>query len=384
MHTYTVIGAGKMGTCIAADLASCPATERVYIADADLPAAERAAQTAGPKAAAKQVSLENAVQLLPLLGESDVAVSAVPYSYNVALTQYAIACGTHLCDLGGNPSVVRLQQLQEDAARRAGVAIVPDCGLAPGLATIVAAQAIASLDKVDALKIYVGGLPQKPQGPLQYKLLFSVHGLINEYKEPADVLRDYKRVSVPSLREIERVPFPEYGIVLEAFSTAGGTSTLCDTFEGEIRSLEYKTLRYPGHCEKMRAMFDLGLFDHEEVAPGISRRDVNEAALERALTLPGKDIVYLRIEASGEKDGTYCAIRYSLADKDDGKWTAMQRTTGFSASAVAQLLAEGAITHRGILRHESHVPPMAALSKIAAHGIALTAGPAGFSYVPEM
>src|SRR5690606_38880784 len=157
------------------------------------------------------------------------------------------------------------EQLKLDAeAKAAGVNIIPDCGLAPGMVSVLAAHGAAEFDLVEKINIRVGGLPQEPKTPLKYQLVFSVEGLINEYIESARVIRDGKIAEVESMTELESLEFEGFP-PLEAFQTSGGTSTLPDTFLGKVRDLDYKTIRYAGHCDKFKTMIDHGLCSSDEV-----------------------------------------------------------------------------------------------------------------------
>src|SRR5207245_6645009 len=169
----------------------------------------------------------------------------------------------NFCDLGGNNDVVAAELALDTEARSRGVNIIPDCGLAPGMVAVLVAHGAAQFDKLDEIHIRVGGLPQNPKPPLDYQLVFSVEGLINEYIEPARVVRNGKITNVASMTETEDIEFPPPFGRLEAFQTSGGTSTLPETFLGRVRELDYKTIRYPGHCAKFKTMIDLGLCSSE-------------------------------------------------------------------------------------------------------------------------
>src|SRR6185436_14645703 len=157
-------------------------------------------------------------------------------------------------------------------ARAAGINIIPDCGLAPGMVAVLVAHGASKFETLDEVHIRVGGLPQDPKPPLDYQLVFSVEGLINEYIEPARVIRDGRITTVESMTEVESLDFPAPFGTMEAFQTSGGTSTLVETYLGNVRELDYKTIRYPGHCEKFKTMIDLGLCPSEPVGGVVPRR----------------------------------------------------------------------------------------------------------------
>ena len=195
--------------------------------------------------------------MVALFRGHDSVISCVNYWYNVELSKAAIETGANFCDLGGNNYVVDDQLALDEQARAAGINIIPDCGLAPGMVSVLAMHGASRFDEVDEIHIRVGGLPQDPRPPLDYQLVFSVEGLINEYIEVARVIRDGEIKTVDSMTELESLSFDGFP-PLEAFQTSGGTSTLPDTFLGRIRELDYKTIRYAGHCDKFKAMIDLG------------------------------------------------------------------------------------------------------------------------------
>jgi len=212
--------------------------------------------------------------------------------------------------------------------------------------------------KLDEIHIRVGGLPQDPEPPLNYQLVFSVEGLINEYVERARVIRDGRIAEVPSMTEIEALDFPAPFGTMEAFQTSGGTSTLPETFLGKVRELDYKTIRYPGHCEKFKTMIDLGLCSSAPIAVDrtdvIPRRVFGEL-LVRHLPHDEPDVVLVRIELVGDKK----RLVYDIIDYADPKTglSAMMRTTAFPASIVALMMARGQTEIKGALPQERCIPP---------------------------
>jgi lysine 6-dehydrogenase len=288
-------------------------------------------------------------------------ISCVNYWYNAALSRAAIETGTNLCDLGGNNYIVDEQLAMDDEARAAGINIIPDCGLAPGMVSILAMHGAAEFDDLDEIHIRVGGLPQEPQPPLNYQLVFSVEGLINEYIEPARVIRDGQITQVESMTEIESLEFHGFP-PLEAFQTSGGTSTLPDTFLGKVSELDYKTIRYAGHCDKFKTMIDLGLCSSEEVTVDFQKvtpRKVFGEMLQRHLPADGPDYVLVRLEFAGTKDGVSKKIRYQIVDKQDAAtgMSAMMRTTAVPASIIAQMMARDDVLMRGAVPQEKAIDP---------------------------
>src|SRR5437763_6728743 len=249
-----VLGAGRMGLGAVHDLARQPDVASVTVADVDEARARAVAERAGAKGRAVALDVSDRAAVTALMREHAAAISCVNYWLNVDLARAAVDAGTNFCDLGGNNAVVDAELALDAAARANGVNVIPDCGLAPGMTQVLVAHAVSRLQSVDEIHIRVGGLPLAPKPPLDYQLVFSVEGLINEYVERARVIRDGKIVEVDSMTEIESLDFPEPFGRMEAFQTSGGTSTLPETFLGKVKALDYKTIRYPGHCDKFKTM----------------------------------------------------------------------------------------------------------------------------------
>ena len=371
-----VIGAGLMGRAAVYDLSQNNDVEQIGVFDIK---GELAKEVAGKYGYGKAISGildasdENAAATI--LREYDAAVSCVWYGFNPGLTRAAIESGCHLCDLGGNNDTVRSQLDMNDQAEAAGVIIIPDCGLAPGMVAVLAADGIARCDKVSSLKIRVGGLPQSPRPPLNYQMVFAAEGLINEYWEPCVILEDGKKKTVNPMSAVELLEFDGIG-KLEAFYTSGGTSTLPDTYEGKIDFLDYKTIRYPGHCALFKPMLEIGLASRSPIKIGdvtVEPRAVLKAVLDKNLTFSDLDMVLVRLIVEGEKDGQDKTIVYEIVDRQDAKsgLTAMMRTTAFPAAIVAQMAASGEITARGCKPQELAVNPSLFIPKLKKRGINL-------------
>ncbi|MBC7912216.1 MAG: saccharopine dehydrogenase NADP-binding domain-containing protein, partial [Pyrinomonadaceae bacterium] len=261
-----VLGAGRMGLGAAYDLAHNSEAEAVTVADLDLERARAVVATVNSaKLTPALVDVTNESEVIDLMRGHDAAISCVVYHHNLQLAKAAIAARVNFCDLGGNNSVVDAELALDAEARAAGINIIPDCGLAPGMVSVLAAHGAARFAELEEIHIRVGGLPQNPKPPLDYQIVFSVEGLINEYVERARVIRDGKIIELDSMTELERLEFPAPFGEMEAFQTSGGTSTLPESFTGRVRELDYKTIRYPGHCEKFKTMIDLGLASSEAI-----------------------------------------------------------------------------------------------------------------------
>lgn len=349
-----VLGAGRMGHGAVFDLIhNSPGVENVTVADFHLEKAKAVAAALGTsRVEARQIDTANYDDVIALMRGHDAAISCVNYWYNVSLSKAAIETGCNFCDLGGNNYVVDEQLALNDEAKAAGINIIPDCGLAPGMVSILAMHGAAKFENLDEIHIRVGGLPQKPEPPLNYQLVFSVEGLINEYIEAARVIRGGEIMTVESMTELEPLVFDGFP-PLEAFQTSGGTSTLPDTFLGKVRELDYKTIRYAGHCEKFKTMIDLGLCSSDEIVVDFQKvapRKVFGELLQKHLPADGPDHVLVRVEFVG--DGK--RLRYDIIDKQDEETglSAMMRTTAFPASIIAQMMARGEVKLRGATPQE--------------------------------
>lgn len=365
-----VLGAGRMGLGAVHDLAQQPDVVGITVADSDLSKAEDVARRYAGKARAVRVDASDQAAATELMRGHASAISCVNYWLNEKLARAAIDAGTHFCDLGGNNDVVDAELALDADARAAGVNVVPDCGLAPGMVAVLAAHGAARFEKLEAIHIRVGGLPQEPKPPLDYQLVFSVEGLINEYVEPARVIRDGRVATVESMTEVEELEFPAPFGRLEAFQTSGGTSTLVDTFLGRVRDLDYKTIRYPGHCARFKTMIDLGLCSSTPIdvdGTRVKPRRVLGELLVQNLPHDEPDVVLVRVEFLG--DGR--RLRYDIIDRLDPETglSAMMRTTAFPASIVALMMARGQTTARGALPQERCIQPDLFMKELAARRI---------------
>src|SRR5437868_10697273 len=308
-----VLGAGLQGSACAYDLLQNPEVTEVRLADlhtGHLP--QFLAPYSGERLIFTPLDVRDKEAVLALMRESDAAMSAIPYYFNFELAQLAVEAGVHFSDLGGNTEIVFKQKTLDAAAKKKGITIIPDCGLAPGMVNILAEHGIQQLDTVDSVRIFVGGLPQHPEPPLNYQIVYSLEGVLDYYTTLSWVLRNGKRTQVKALSEIEPVYFGGSLGELEGFHTAGGLSTMAFRYEGKIPTMEYKTLRYPGHAKIMEAVRELGLIDLEPVdVDGIKviPRDVFIAAAGPRLRKPkAKDLVALRVSVEGRKDGAPTAV----------------------------------------------------------------------------
>lgn len=372
---FLVIGSGLMGSALAYDLARSKNVEGITLADQDLKRAESVAgkiQSKSIRTAQLDVNLFDDV--VALMEGHDCAFGAVSYRFNYALSKAAIEAGVHYCDLGGNDEVVRRQLTLDAQAKRKNVAIVANCGLAPGLSNVLAAGGAGLFDTVDSMFMRVGGLPRHPKPPLNYQLVFSVEGLINEYSGKSAVIRNSRISEVETMTEIEPIEFPAPFGTLEAFHTSGGTSLLPSMFEGKVRELNYKTIRYQGHCEKFKALLDLDFASNEPLTLGsnvFTEKEVFFELLRRKLPFTGPDVVLLRVTIEGKRQGRKQTLTFNLVDFQDesDNITAMMRTTSFPTSVIGQFLVQNLIKQRGVMTPEQCVPLEPFLAEMKNRGI---------------
>jgi lysine 6-dehydrogenase len=381
-YKYAVLGAGRQGTAAAYDMSRWGDAERIILADYDLEVARHAAERVNQLmdkdiAEAVQVDVTDLRAVEKTLTGLDAFLSAVPYYYNLAITEVAIKVGAHMCDLGGHTGIARQQHEYNEQARQSDISIVPNCGQVPGLGTTLMVYAMELLDEPIDVYMWDGGNPQDPRPPFDYLLTFNIAGLTNEYAEPAIFLRDWKITEMEPISEPELVEFPEPIGTLEAFVAGGGTDTMPWTYEGKLRTLQNLTLRYPGHYAQLRAFYDLGLWDLEPIKVGdkeIVPREVFHALFEPKVTFPeDKDLVIVRVKAIGKLDGKDAESLVELIDYADEEtgFTAMERATGWSAAIVAQMMARGEI-QRGAGGVETMVPAARFVEILRQHGFSVT------------
>ncbi len=356
-----VIGSGMMGSALAYDLANSEGVTSVVLADINIELATRVAKSLGAKVEPRKLDINYFDDVVEAMQHADAAVGATSYNHNVLLSKAAIETETHFCDLGGNMDVVDKQLALDSAAKKANICILPNCGLAPGMACVIASGGAKKFSAVEEIHIRVGGLPQHPQPPLNYQLVFSPEGLINEYIEPAEVIRQGKTLHIDSMLDLEELEFPSPFGKLEAFNTSGGTSTLTRMFTGKVRTLDYKTIRYKGHCEKFKTLLDLGFASSEPVMVGSNVRTVREFfedMLKKKLPSNGPDVVLTRVTITGTMEGAKKTLAYEMIDYYDStsKMTSMMRTTAFPTSIIAQMTVDGTISTRGVVPPEQCVP----------------------------
>lgn len=374
-----VLGCGLMGKEAARDLTESDKVSEVGIADIDFSRVKQVCeQLRSSKLVPHRVNASNQNQLKKFINKYECIINALYYSFNETVAKTAIETGVHYVDLGGHIGHITERVLAlNDKAAKAGVTIIPDLGVAPGLINILAGYGAGKLDEVKVIKLYVGGIPVKPEPPLEYNHVFSMEGLLDHYTQPVEIIRNGKIVVIPSLSEIETIYFEKFG-PLEAFHTSGGTSTLSRSFP-RLETLEYKTIRYPGHAKKFKLLVDLNLTkpDYEVEVDGhkVNPRKVLLKVLQPLTALKDKDdVVLLRVIVSGVKNKEQKTFVYEMITYKDRKKnvTAMERATANTVSVAAQMIASGIIKRRGVFPPEQIVPGELYIKMMKMRGVNIT------------
>jgi lysine 6-dehydrogenase len=383
-YRYAVLGSGRQGTAAAYDFARLGEADVVWMLDSDPAQAEKAAARVNALLGRSVARSTTADASDPhsfagwLRGEKVTAfVSAVPYFFNLGLTQAAIEAGSGMTDLGGNSQVVFQQlDLSSDAAS-AGITVVPDCGQVPGMGTSLILYALEALDQPSDVFMWDCGLPQSPAPPWGYRLTFNIEGLTNEYYGGCVFIRDGKTVEVPALEELEIVDFPDPIGRLEAFTTAGGLTTAARTFAGRLRTLQNKTLRYPGHFAQLKVMQHLGLLDMKPIDVDGQRvipRHVLHALWDPQIRADRdtRDIILIRILARGRSQGRPTDVWVDLIHMYDEAtgFTAMEQGTGWHAAILTEAIARRS-TPPGVIPVESAMSGEAFVAEAARRGFAV-------------
>lgn len=339
MHEILIAGAGKIGMLIAVLLASTK-DYQVHVVDR----AEKSFNLPAIKYTKINVSEHDALSTYIKQNKIKTVVSCLPFFCNVALAKLARECNLHYFDLTEDISVsTTIRSFANDAT----TSFMPQCGLAPGFISIVANDLMKQFDRVNAVLMRVGALPVHPNNSLKYSLTWSTDGLINEYANTCKGIVGGKKVELQPLRDLETINID--GLEYEAFNTSGGLGTLADTYHGKIDTMNYKTIRYPGHCKKMRfLMNDLRL---NEDRPTLKR------ILENALPKTNQDVVLIYVAVNGYQNNEFTEQTYMkkvYPHTIEGKiWSAIQVTTATSVCAVVDLMLNKSNPATGVVLQES-------------------------------
>jgi saccharopine dehydrogenase-like NADP-dependent oxidoreductase len=341
--TIAILGAGKIGQMACHFLARC-GDYTVRIGDVSNAAVQNlAAKHKDHGVEPHVVDFEDAQSLDAILKDCWGVLSCAPFHCNPLIADRAKAAGTHYFDLTEDVAVTqKVQQLAEGAS----TAFAPQCGLAPGFITIAAAHLMRRLDSVRDLRLRVGALPQNPNNRLKYNLTWSTEGLINEYCNPCEAIEDGLAVVVPPMEQLELLTVD--GVEYEAFNTSGGLGTLAHTLSGKVQNLNYKSMRYPGHCEQMKLLLhDLGMRAHQDELKKI---------FERSIAFTPDDQIVIYVGAAGDRKGRYTQLTYAKVIKaqqiDGTHWTGIQVTTAAGVCAIIDMVKDGQLAQDGFIKME--------------------------------
>ena len=357
MKKFVIVGSGRQGISVAYDLLR-DSNHNVVMVDIHEDFLNQALNKISAISNSQNLKgivtdVSDSDQMLEILADADVMISAVPYKFNLDLTKLAIKSKTSMVDLGGHTNIVREQLSMNEQAQESGITIVPDCGMGPGMNITMAVLATEILDQTDEIYICDGGLPKDPKPPWNYSLFFNIEGLTNEYDEQAYFLKDGEIVEVPCFDNIENVSFDNIG-ELEAAVTSGGLSTMPWTFKNKLKVLENKTLRYKGHWEWMKAYRELGLFSREvidhndrEIVPRHFYHQLLEKKLDHGRV---EDVCLMRIKAIGFKDSKKIELTIDAVEYYNQKLdlTAMEKWTGWHISIMALEIAYNKVSNGAI------------------------------------
>jgi lysine 6-dehydrogenase len=341
-----ILGAGLMGRAITYDLFRFSDFEKITLIDNNKKNLQLSADFLEEDIEFQQLDLKKANLIKNFFKNSDIAISAVPYSLNYTLAKIAVDTQTNFLDLGGNNDIVKKERSLMKKAKENKVTIIPDCGLAPGLTSVITRDIVEQINEIEYVKIRVGGLPIKPIPPLNYQIVFSLYGLINEYVEESIILKNGNIIKKPSMTEIEEIKFPKPFGIMEAFLTSGGCSTLPYTYRNKIGYLDYKTIRYLGHCKKFIPLLNIKT-KGKLVEYLINNLPKNE-----------KDVVLLKVFSKGIKDDLEVKLQYTMIDyyDEENNITSMMRTTAYPTSIIANMINQNIINKKGVFCPEEVVP----------------------------
>lgn len=348
-----VLGCGNIGAVISEDLSQSLPSVEITVADMDKVRVEEVANKINRRnVSAAQVDATNSKELVETLSKYDLAVDALPGWLGFQVCKAAVSAKINIVDISYMPEdIMKLNA----SALKAGISLIPDCGMSPGIGNILVGHAVSRLDKVESIRILNGGLPEKPVPPLGYVITWSVSDLIDMYNRKVSIVEHGKTVQVEPMTGLEETKFPRVG-KLEAFYT-DGLRTLLHSLRN-VDEMYEKTFRYPGHVEKIKLLKALGWFDEKPVKIGnveVVPRDVAHRLLERKLKRPEiPDIVAMLIQVEGLKGNKRIRYVYHMFDRYDKKHrvTSMARTTAYTASVVAQLLVKKRVLDKGVIPPE--------------------------------
>ena len=354
MH-IVVLGTGMIGTTVVSEMARFEGIDRVTAVDVRQESIDKCIEIANnPKVTGKVASLATEEDIAKVLKDADVAVACLTHSLSIAAIKAAIQSKCHLVDLVG--SMYKEKMELHTKAQEAGVIIVPGCGVAPGIVNFLAAQGIEMLDEAETAVMTCGGIPRHPVEPLWYQIVFRLESVLGLYTKPAIAIEDGKLVELPPLTGLETLTFPDPVGVCESVITDAHSTAF--TLKGKVKNLYEKTVRYPGHWEKMNVLGELGFLDNEPIefngSTTTPRKFAEQILPPKMVGESNEDITVLRVEVSGIKDNKATNYTWEMVDLYDHerKITSMAKTTAMPAAVMAKWIATNKITATGVVSIE--------------------------------
>lgn len=373
----TVIGAGPIGSAMAQDLVARDEVTQVQVCDAHarlLQALDKNLKS--PKLRSFQIDARDIRVLGPILQSSQVVIGCAPSVLNPKLARLCLDLGVHFCDLGGDDATVQQVLALNEEAQHKSVWIVPNCGLAPGIVNVLSRTGVAQFDEVEVVRVRVGDVPLKPEPPFNFRLSWSADKILDDYTLPVHLIENGEVVESAPLSHDENLFFPEPFGQMEAFCTAGGLSTLVDELAAQVKTLDHKTIRWPGHANQMRFLIGLGFADKKkiDVRTHLTFRDVLIRRLRNKLGGTYEDAVLMRVLIKGHKDGDARTLVYEMMELFDEKsgLTAIQRTTSIPTATVACMIGSGNIPGGGAVPSEMVVDGNEFCQHLNARGLNIT------------
>lgn len=373
-----ILGAGMIGYMMVRELAKSEHIESLLVIDAFSANVDKCvAGAANAKVKGEVAALHEPGVLEGILEKADVAIAALPHSLSLLANQAAIKTGCHMIDLVGSKYAEKKEL--DSVAREAGVLIVPGMGVAPGIANVLAGRGVELLDEADDVQVLCGGIPRFPLPPLWYQVVFRLESVMGLFTRPASAMINGEMVQLPALSQMEDCYFAEPVGECEAVIT--DAHSLGCTLKGKAKNVYEKTVRYKGHYAKMKALAELGYFDEEPIEIDgikVSPRKLSMALLEPKMKgKSDEDITVLRVIAAGKRGGKDTTLQWEMIDiyDQERQLTSMAKTTGFPAVIVAEWLAEGKLSDRGVVTPEElligdRFNPF--LAELATRGIKIT------------
>ncbi|MDJ0331366.1 saccharopine dehydrogenase C-terminal domain-containing protein [Planococcus sp. S3-L1] len=351
MHIF-VLGTGMIGTTVVTELAKYAGVKTITAVDINQASIDKCLAIANdPQVIGKVAALATEADIAEVLKGADLAIGCLPHSLSLPAIKAAISSKCHLVDLVGSHFPEKLALHEQ--AQQAGVLIVPGCGVAPGITNFLAAQGIELLDEAQEAMLACGGIPRYPDPPLGYQVVYRLESLLGLYTKPATIIRNGKIVELAPLSDLVEMTFSEpVGLCETVITDAHSTAFM---LQGKVENLVERTVRYPGHWDKMRVLSELGFLDETPVA--VEDTVISPKLFAQKVLIPKmsghsiEDITVLRVEVSGIKHGVSTKHTWEMIDLYDHerKITSMAKTTAIPALLISQWITTKKITETGVI-----------------------------------